>query len=255
MRKLFSVEGKVVIVTGGSRGLGAMMARSFVENGAKVYISSRNAEMCDARAAELSEYGTCVSLPFNLGGMDGIEGLAAAFAEREPKLDVLINNAGAVWASPIEDYQEKGWDKVLDINVKAVFFLTQKLLPQLRAAATASNPARVINIASANGVVPPPLDSFAYSTSKAGCIMLTRHLAKRLAPENILVNAITPGPFATQMMAATLQEYGDFVRRSNPLRRLGEAEDIAGVAMFLSSRASNYTTGAAIPCDGGMAEF
>lgn len=255
MKNLFSVEGKVVLVTGGSRGIGEMIARGYVENGAKVYISSRKAEVCDRVAEELSEYGTCISLPFDLGGMAGIEGLAHAVKERESRLDVLVNNAGATWGAPIDDYPEDGWDKTVDLNVKSIFFLTQKLLPLLRAASTAENPARVINIASVNGIEPPALETYAYSTSKAGCIMLTRHLAKRLAPEHILVNAIAPGPFPSKMMAATLAQAGDAIAKSNPRGRIGQPEDIAGVAIFLGSRASAYTTGAVVPCDGGSAEF
>lgn len=255
MKNLFSVEGKVVLVTGGSRGIGEMIARGYVENGAKVYISSRKAEVCDRVAEELSEYGTCISLPFDLGGMDGIEGLANAIKERESRLDVLVNNAGATWGAPIDEYPEDGWDKTVDLNVKSIFFLTQKLLPLLRAASTAENPGRVINIASVNGIEPPTLETYAYSTSKAGCIMLTRHLAKRLAPEHILVNAIAPGPFPSKMMAATLAQAGDAIAKNNPRGRIGQPEDIAGVAIFLSSRASAYTTGAVVPCDGGSAEF
>jgi len=255
LKNLFSVEGKVVLVTGGSRGIGEMIARGFVENGAKVYISSRKAEVCDRVAEELSEFGTCISLPFDLGGMAGIEGLANAIKERESRLDVLVNNAGATWGAPIDEYPEDGWDKTVDLNVKSIFFLTQKLLPLLRAASTAENPGRVINIASVNGIEPPTLETYAYSTSKAGCIMLTRHLAKRLAPEHILVNAIAPGPFPSKMMAATLAQAGDAIAKSNPRGRIGQPEDIAGVAIFLSSRASAYTTGAVVPCDGGSAEF
>lgn len=255
MKNLFSVEGKVVLVTGGSRGIGEMIARGYVENGAKVYISSRKAEVCDRVAEELSDYGTCISLPFDLGGMAGIEGLADAIKERETRLDVLVNNAGATWGAPIDEYPEDGWDKTVDLNVKSIFFLTQKLLPLLRAAATAEEPSRVINIASVNGIAPPTLETYAYSTSKAGCIMLTRHLAKRLAPEHILVNAIAPGPFPSKMMAATLAQAGDAIAKNNPRGRIGQPEDIAGVAIFLSSRASAYTTGAVVPCDGGSAEF
>ena len=254
MKKLFDISGKVALVTGGSRGIGEMIATGYVENGAKVYISSRKKEVCEAIAAELSTRGTCIPLPFDLGRMEGIAGLAAAIAEREGRLDVLVNNAGAAWGEPIDQYSESGWDKVVDLNMKSPFFLTQKLLPLLRAAASADAPARVINIASINGIQPPELETFAYSSSKAGCIMLTRHLAKRLAPENILVNAIAPGPFQSQMMAATLATHGEAIRARNPRGRIGTPEDIAGVAIFLASRASAYTTGAVVPCDGGAAE-
>jgi NAD(P)-dependent dehydrogenase (short-subunit alcohol dehydrogenase family) len=255
VKNLFDIEGKVALVTGGSRGIGEMIAAGYVENGAKVYISSRKKAVCDEIAAQLTERGTCISLPHDLSTLAGIEALAADLAAREPKLDILVNNAGATWGAPIDEYPESGWDKVVDLNTKSVFFLTQALLPQLRAAASRDNPARVINIASINGIEPPSLETYAYSTSKAGCIMLTRHLAKRLAREDILVNAIAPGPFPSQMMAATLAAAGAMIRASNPRGRIGEPEDIAGVAIFLASRASAYTTGAVIPCDGGSAEF
>jgi NAD(P)-dependent dehydrogenase (short-subunit alcohol dehydrogenase family) len=254
VKNLFDIKGKVALVTGGSRGIGEMIAAGYVENGAKVYMSSRKKSVCDDIAAQLSRHGTCISLPFDLSSMDGIRGLAAAIAEREPKLDILVNNAGASWGAPIDEYPESGWDKVMDLNTKSVFFLTKELLPQLRAAATPDHPSRVINIASVNGIEPPSFETFAYSTSKAGCIMLTRHLAKRLAEDDILVNAIAPGPFPSQMMAATLASSGDLIRANNPRGRIGEPEDIAGVAIFLASRASAYTTGAVIPCDGGSAE-
>jgi len=254
VRTLFDIAGKVALVTGGSRGIGEMIATGYVENGAKVYVSSRKKEMCDAIAERLSAHGTCISLPYDLATMDGVTGLAGALMAREKKLDILVNNAGATWGAPIDEYPESGWDKVVDLNVKSVFFLTQKLLPALRAAASADRPARIVNIASINGLEPPPFESYAYSASKAGCIMLTRHLAKRLAPEHILVNAIAPGPFPSQMMAATLAAHGEAIKAGIPLRRIGAAEDIAGVAIFLASRASAYTTGAVIPCDGGAAE-
>ena len=254
MRNLFSVEGKNVLITGGSRGIGEMIARGYVENGANVFISSRKANVCDGIAEELSKHGKCTSLPFDLSEMAGVEGLAAALAAKVDKLDVLVNNAGASWGAPIDEFPESGWDKVMDLNVKSVFFLTQKLLPQLRAAATAAAPARVINIASINGLAPSTLETYSYSASKAGVIMLTRQLAKRLAGDHILVNAIAPGPFPSQMMAATLATAGDAIRAGNPLGRIGQPEDIAGVAIFLGSRASAYTTGAVVPCDGGTAE-
>ncbi|KYO57195.1 SDR family oxidoreductase (plasmid) [Tistrella mobilis] len=254
MQNLFDISGKVALVTGGSRGIGEMIATGYVENGAKVYVSSRKATVCQQIADKLSERGTCIALPADVSTMAGIESLVAEITAREQKLDILVNNAGATWGAAIDDYPESGWDKVVDLNMKSVFFMTQKLLPLLRASASAAAPARVINIASINGINPTFLETYAYTSSKAGCIMLTRHLAKRLAAENILVNAIAPGPFPSQMMAATLAERGDEVIAEVPLGRIGQPEDIAGVAIFLASRAGAYTTGATIPCDGGAAE-
>ena len=255
MKNLFDVSGKTVLVTGGSRGIGAMIARGFVENGARVWISSRKSEVCDGYARELGALGECHSLPFDLSSLAGVDGLAAALSKRLEGLDILVNNAGAAWGAGFEQYPESGWDKVVDLNLKTPFFLTQKLFPLLRRAAETRPPARVINIASINGIEPPELETYAYSASKAGLIMMTRHLAKRLAGEGILVNAIAPGPFPSEMMAATLEQFGDAIRAANPLRRTGEPEDVAGVALFLASRASAYTTGAVIPCDGGEAEL
>ncbi|HAE49839.1 MAG: 3-oxoacyl-ACP reductase [Tistrella sp.] len=254
MQNLFDISGKVALVTGGSRGIGEMIATGYVENGAKVYVSSRKATVCQQIADKLSERGTCIALPADVSTLAGIESLVAEITAREQKLDILVNNAGATWGAAIDDYPESGWDKVVDLNMKSVFFMTQKLLPLLRASASAASPARVINIASINGINPTFLETYAYTSSKAGCIMLTRHLAKRLAAENILVNAIAPGPFPSQMMAATLAERGDEVIAEVPLGRIGQPEDIAGVAIFLASRAGAYTTGATIPCDGGAAE-
>jgi NAD(P)-dependent dehydrogenase (short-subunit alcohol dehydrogenase family) len=254
MGNLFDIRGKVALVTGGSRGIGEMIAAGFVEAGAKVYISSRKKDVCDSIAEQLSAKGTCISLPFDLSRMDGVKGLAQALSERESKLDILVNNAGAAWGADIDTYPEDGWDKVVDLNLKSVFFLTQQMLPLLRKAASPDASARVINIASIDGLRPARLETYAYSASKAGCIMLTRQLAKRLASDHILVNAIAPGPFPSQMMAHTLATMGDEIRRQNPLGRVGTPEDIAGVAIFLASRASAYTTGACVPCDGGIAE-
>ena len=255
LEHLFDVRDKIILITGGSVGIGAMIARAYVENGAKVYISSRKADACFKLEAELSHLGFCKALPADLSTLAGVDGLKSLFIKHEQKLDVLVNNAGATWGQPIEEYSEEGWDKVLDLNLKSVFFLTSALLPHLRLGTRDDRYAKVINIASVNGLQPPLLETYAYSASKAGCIMLTRHLAKRLASERILVNAIAPGPFATKMMAATLAERGDLIKSTNPLGRVGEPEDIAGVALFFGSRASDYTTGAVIPCDGGSGEI
>ncbi|MBT3788187.1 MAG: SDR family oxidoreductase [Alphaproteobacteria bacterium] len=252
VKNLFSVEGKTVLVTGGSRGIGLMIARGYVENGAIVYISSRKAEVCDAEAVALSKYGECHSLPADISTMDGIEKLAAAFAERENKLNILVNNAGAAWGAPIDDFPEQGWDKIMDLNVKSVFFLTQKLLPQLRAAATAEDPARVINIGSIDGLGTTLMETYSYPASKAAVHHLTRILAHRLASENINVNAIAPGPFESQMTEHMLELHSDEINAENPRGRIGSPEDIAGTAIYLSSRAGAYTTGHVIPVDGGF---
>jgi NAD(P)-dependent dehydrogenase (short-subunit alcohol dehydrogenase family) len=249
--RLFSVEGKVALVTGGSRGIGLMIARGFVEAGAKVYVASRKREAVEAAAAELSKHGTCIPVAADLGTTEGCTALAAAVAEQESRLHVLVNNAGANWGAPIEEYPDSAFDKLLALNVRAAFRLTVALLPQLRAAAGPGDPARVINIGSIDGIAVPLLDTFAYSSSKAALHQLTRHMARRLAPE-ITVNAVAPGPFESKMMAATLERFGDQIRAANPLRRIGEPEDMAGVALYLASRAGAYLTAAVIPVDGGI---
>jgi NAD(P)-dependent dehydrogenase (short-subunit alcohol dehydrogenase family) len=252
---LFSIEGKIALVTGGSRGIGLMIARGFVEAGVRVYISSRKAEVCDEVAAELSKIGTCVSLPANLSEEVECLRLASEIAARESQLDILVNNAGANWGAPYEEFPATGWDRVLDLNMKSVFFLTRALSGLLEQAASEDDPARVINIGSIDGIKVPSLDTWAYSASKAGVHMLTRHLAKTLAPRRITVNAVAPGPFESQMMAATLEAFGDAIAGSNPLGRIGRPEDMAGVAIYLSSRAAAYVTGAIIPVDGGIASL
>lgn len=251
MKNLFDVSGKVALVTGGSRGIGLMIARGYVENGVKTYISSRKAEVCDAVAAELSEHGTCISLPADLGTLEGVDGLASAISEREEKLDILVNNAGATWGEPLESFPEAGWDKVMDLNLKSPFFLTRALHPKLVAAASAADPARVIMIGSIDGIRVPELETYSYSASKAGLLHLTHVLAKRFAPEHITVNAVAPGPFESKMMAATLDAFGDAIRAAVPLGRIGEPEDMAGVAIYLASRAGAYLSGVVLPVDGG----
>ena len=251
---LFSVTGKVVHVTGGSRGIGLMIARGFVTAGARVYVTSRKAAACDAAAAELSELGECVSLPGDLSTGEGVADVARRLLERESALHVLVNNAGATWGVPLEDYPESAFDKVLDVNVKGVFLLTQALLPALRAAATPEDPARVINIGSVEGTVAPEIENYAYPASKAAVHMLTKHLGKRLAGEAITVNALAPGPFDSKMMAFLLDdaEGRKAVAAHVPLGRIGRPDDVAGASLFLASRAGSYVTGAVIPVDGGL---
>lgn len=253
MKDLFSVKGKTALVTGGSRGIGLMIARGYVEGGAKVYISSRKQQACDEAAAELGRSGTCIALPGDISSEQGAQALAAALAEREDKLDILVNNAGTNWGMPLADYDDKAFEKVLATNVKSVFNLTRALLPQLRAAATAEDPARVINIGSIDGLHVPVLETYAYSTSKAAVHHLTRVLARQLASDHITVNAVAPGPFQSKMMKETLENFGDMIVAQVPRGRIGEPEDMAGVAIYLASRAGAYVTGAVIPVDGGSA--
>ena len=260
MSDWFSIEGKTALVTGGSRGIGEMIAAGFMIHGAKVYISSRKADVCEATAARLVERhgGECISLPADLSNLAGVEALATALSHRESRLDILVNNAGSSWGSPIDEFPEIGWDKVMDTNVKGIFFLTQKVLPLLRQSATTDNPARVINVGSVDGIKTPVFDNFSYGASKAAVHHLTRQLAAHLVKENILVNAIAPGPFPTWMLSTGVGFGGqvegadwEAVGQSNPRKRVGTMEDIAGLAIFLSSRAGAYTVGETITCDGG----
>jgi NAD(P)-dependent dehydrogenase (short-subunit alcohol dehydrogenase family) len=251
LEQLFSVAGKTTLVTGGSRGIGLMIARGFVTCGARVYISSRKADICDGIAAELSASGTCVSLPADLSTEDGCRRLAEDIAAREERLHVLVNNAGTAWGAPLEAFDETAWERVLAVNLKGLFHLTRFLVPLLRAAATVEDPARVINIGSVDGYLVPTLENYSYTASKAAVHHLTRHLAQRLAPE-VTVNAIAPGAFESKMMAAALADFGEQIRARAPLKRIGRPDDMAGTAIFLASRAGSYLTGAVVTVDGGL---
>lgn len=261
MKDLFSVAGKVAVVTGGSRGIGEMIAAGYLANGAKVYITSRKADICDATAARLqSEFGgECVSLPADMSNLEGIQGFVSEISKREDHVDILVNNAGVAWGAPLEEFPEVGWDKVMDTNVKGVFFLTQKLLPLLEQNANSEAPAYVINVGSIDGIKTPVFDNFSYGPSKAAVHHLTRVLAAHLIKRNIIVNGIAPGPFPTYMLSAGVGGGGDVdntdwsvVGNSNPRGRVGTLEDIAGLAIFLSSRACGFTIGDVITCDGGV---
>jgi len=251
MKDLFSLQGRVALVTGGSRGIGRMIATGFLHHGVKVYISARKAAACDAAAEELSQIGTCISLPADVSSVEGARALAGQLMEREPALDILVNNAGAAWGEAFESFPESGWDKVVDLNMKAPFFLTQALHAHLRKAASARRPAKVINIASIDGISVNPWETYSYSASKAGLIHLTRRMALRLAQEHIVVNGIAPGPFPSDMNKQA-RDHGDEVAHRVPAGRVGEPEDMAGAAIFLASRAGDYVVGETIVVDGGV---
>ena len=253
IEQLFSVAGKVVIVTGGSRGIGEIIARSYVENGAKVYITARNAAVCNGLAAELAKSGHCVSIPADLAKPGEIERFAAAFETHESRLDVLFNNAGASWGATFDAFPESAWDKVMDLNVKSVFFLTQRLIKLLEAGASAEDFARVINIGSIDGMHVSPIETYSYAASKAAVLHLTRMMAKYLAPRHIAVNAIAPGYFPSKMTAAINDAVRTATLAATPMARVGNPDDIAGVALYLGSRASGFVCGSVIAVDGGYA--
>lgn len=249
--EMFSVAGKTAIVTGGSRGIGKMIAQGFVENGVKTYITARKAEACEATAAELSVSGVCIALPADISTTSGRNLFVEAIKQRESKIDILVNNAGAAWGASFEDYPDAGYDKVMDINVRAVFMLTRDLLPLLTKDASTENPSRVINIGSIDGLRVSSMDNFAYGASKAAVHFLTRNLAVRLARKGLTFNAIAPGPFESKMMAHTLAQFQDRIEKENPMGRIGSPRDMAGLALFLASPAATYLTGQIIALDGG----
>jgi NAD(P)-dependent dehydrogenase (short-subunit alcohol dehydrogenase family) len=252
--ELFGVEGKVAIVTGGSRGIGYMIAEGLVANGVRTYITSRKVEECNAARDRLAELGECTSIPADLSSEAGMAAFVQGFTEREGALHILVNNAGAAWGAPLGEFPASGFDKVLNINVRAPFLLTQALLGHLKAEATAEDPGRVIMIGSIDGLVVPIGDNFSYSASKAGIHMLARHLAHNVARDHITVNTIAPGPFRSKMMGYLLDDPDSRARiaRAVPRQRIGTPEDMAGAVIYLSSRAGAYLTGALIPVDGGL---
>ncbi|MGE0312387.1 MAG: SDR family oxidoreductase [Lautropia sp.] len=262
---IFDLTGRTALVTGGSRGIGRMIARGFLEQGATVYICARKREACDAAAAALDAEAAaldaarapgraarCISLPADLSSVQGARDLAARLAALAPRLDILVNNAGAAWAAPFDDFPESGWDKVVDLNLKSPFFLTQALAAQLRAAASPARPAKVINIASIDGIFVNPLETYPYAASKAGLIHLTRRMAARLAREHIVVTAIAPGPFGSDMNRDA-RDQPDAVAARVPVGRVGRDEDMAAAAVYLASRAGDYVVGATLTVDGGVA--
>ncbi len=252
-KDLFSLAGRVALITGGSRGIGRMIAEGFLVQGAKVYISSRKPQACDQAAEELSrEGGQCLSLPQDVSTVEGCKALAARLTALEPKLDILVNNAGAAWGAPFEDFPESGWDKVMNLNLKSPFFLTQALHGALAASGAAGAPAKVINIASIDGIRLNPQETYSYHASKSGLIYLTRRMAARLIRDNIVVSAIAPGAFASEMNRDA-RDRADEVARRIPSRRIGVDADMAGAAIYLASRAGDYVVGETIAVDGGVA--
>ncbi|MCE3273993.1 MAG: dehydrogenase with different specificity (related to short-chain alcohol dehydrogenase)-like [Ramlibacter sp.] len=250
MKNLFDLQGRVALVTGGSRGIGKMIATGFLHQGAKVYITARKAAACDATAGELSAIGPCISLPIDVSSIEGGRQLAAEIGRREPRLDILVNNAGAAWGEPFDTFPEAGWDKVVDLNMKTPFFLTQALHALLKNAASAQRPAKVINIASIDGISVNAWETYSYAASKAGLIHLTKRMALRLAEDHIVMSGIAPGPFASDMNKQA-RDHGDEVARRVPAGRIGTPEDMAGAAIFLASRAGDYVVGETLVVDGG----
>ncbi len=250
--ELFDLTGKRAVVTGGTRGIGLMMARGLVQAGARVIISSRKAEACEQAASELSKLGDVQAIPADLSRHDECLRLAELVTADDQPLHILVNNAGATWGEPLESFPDSAWDKVLDLNVKSPFWLVQALLPTLRKAGTADDPARIINVGSIDGIRPSRLPVYSYGASKAALHQVTRMLAHELGPQHITVNAVAPGPFQSKMMAATLESFGDAIAAVAPLRRIGRDDDMAGIAVYLASRAGAYLTGAVIPVDGGL---
>ncbi|MFO7550040.1 MAG: SDR family NAD(P)-dependent oxidoreductase [Haliea sp.] len=251
MKNLFDVSGKVAVVTGGSRGIGAMIAEGFVANGVRTYITARREDELQATAAALSQQGECIALVADLSTVEGATRFAAEIREREPELHILVNNAGATWGASVDEFPENGWDKVMDLNVKSIFFLTQQLLPALRAAGTDADPARVINIGSVNGITNSHMQNYSYTASKAAVHHLTRHMGAELARERVNVNAIAPGLFPSKM-TAHMAGHEEAMVKAFPISRMGAPEDAAGTAIYLSSRASAWVTGHVLVLDGGL---
>lgn len=250
-KTLFSLEGRTALITGGSRGIGKMIAEGFLAQGAKIYISARKGGALEETAAELSKLGSVTPIVLDASGADGAKQMAAAYLKHENKLDILVNNAGAAWGAPFDEFPESGWDKVMDLNVKTPFFLTQALHGALKAAASKDKLAKVINIASIDGISVNPQETYSYAASKSGLIHLTKRMALRLIADNIAVTAIAPGAFASDMNRVA-RDHGDMVAQAIPARRIGVAEDMAGAAIYLASRAGDYVVGSTLIVDGGV---
>jgi NAD(P)-dependent dehydrogenase (short-subunit alcohol dehydrogenase family) len=250
---LFDLTGKCALVTGGTKGIGMMMARGLLQAGARVVISSRKADTCAQAQRLLSDFGDVRAIPADLSRHDECRRLADLVTTGSERLDILVNNAGAMWREPLETFPDEAWDSVIDLNLKAPFWLVQALLPALRRAGSADDPARIINVGSIAAIHVAQSPNYSYAGSKAALHQLTRVLARELGPQHVTVNAVAPGVFPSRMMASTLDALGDTIAAAAPLRRLGRDDDMAGVAVFLAGRAGSYLTGAVIPVDGGIA--
>ena len=250
--ELFDLTDRIALVTGGTRGIGMMVARGLLQAGARVYVCSRKPEAGEEAVRELSEFGTALSIPADVSTAQACQHLADELGAREDRLDILVNNAGATWGAPLHDFPESGWDKVLDLNLKSPFYLSRACLPLLQAAGTVDYPARIVNIGSIEGMRVPDVPNYSYSASKAGVHHLTRVMAREFGPLHVTVNAIAPGPFPSKMMAATLAEHGDEIAATSPLGRIGAPDDMAGAIVYLASRAGSWVTGAVLPVDGGI---
>jgi NAD(P)-dependent dehydrogenase (short-subunit alcohol dehydrogenase family) len=251
MQDLFSLKGRVALITGGSRGIGRMIAEGFLHQGAKVYISARKGGALEETAKELSAIGPCIPLVVDASGADGAQKMADAFLAHESTLDILVNNAGAAWGAAFDEFPESGWDKVMNLNVKTPFFLTQKLHDALKRGAAKGRLAKVINIASVDGISVNPQETYSYAASKAGLIHLTKRMALRLISDDIVVSAIAPGAFGTEMNR-TARDHGDALSQLIPAKRVGTDEDMAGAAIYLASRAGDYVVGSTLIVDGGV---
>jgi len=253
LEHLFGLTGKTALVTGGTRGIGMMMARGLLQAGASVVVSSRKADACEQAVEQLSPFGAVRAVPADLSQQEECKRLAQTVLADTGELHILVNNAGATWGEPLETFPTAAWDKVLDLNVKSPFWMVQELVPALKKAGTQDDPARIINIGSIDALHVSPMPTYSYSASKAALHQLTRVLARELGPQHITVNAVAPGPFPSKMMAATLDAFGEAIAAAAPLRRIGRDDDMAGIAVFLASRAGSYLNGAIIPVDGGIA--
>jgi len=254
---LFGLKGKTALITGGATGIGRMAAEALVRAGARVLIASRTGKACVAVAEELNALGAkggVEGFAGDVGSEAGVDALITEVTARSDQLHILMNNAGRTWGAPIGEHPYEAWDKLLSLNVQGMFHLTQQLLPLLKAASTAEDPARVVNVGSVMGDIPKGTSTYSYAVSKGAVHHMTRVLSNDLAPEGITVNAIAPGPFVSKMTAFALgtEEGKAESAKGVPLGRVGSPEDVAGALQYLCGRGGAYVSGAILPLSGGM---